>query len=61
MPNKLLEERISRWEERMAALGITPYKFCEKCDISYDTYRRLSNPTIETLDRIEKALRKMEG
>ena len=54
-------ESIKRgWKARLALLGISPKKFCEANDISYESWKRLKNPTIATCEDIENKLAKLE-
>ena len=61
MENKLLGEIKDSFKQRIAKQGMSVRKFCALHDISYETFKRLDNPTIKTLDSIETALRSMES
>lgn len=59
--NDLLFTILAGWRSRLDVLGISWREFSIETGISYDTIKRLRrNPTIHTLDEIEKALTKME-
>ena len=49
------------WEARLKLLGISARQFCKDTGISYDTFKRIKNPTMDVCDRIETELQKLEG
>lgn len=58
-------ELIDSWRERLRALGIKQYQFCEMFDINLGTFNkiangRVKNPTIDIVDRIELSLKILE-
>ena len=58
---KTLARVLRGFDERIEALGMTKKDFSEVTGISYDTIKRLKNPTISTLLRIDEALFELEA
>lgn len=49
------------WEARLKLLGISARQFCKDTGISYDTFKRIKNPTVEICDKIEAEIQKREA
>ena len=61
MQNKQIAELLQNWHERIKKQGLSRRQFCKMFDISYDTYKRLKNPTIYTMQKIENGLLYLES
>lgn len=49
------------WKIRIHELQLTQKEFCEFARVSYSTWKQMYNPPIRLLDKIEKALVRLEN
>jgi len=56
----LLEEYKASWRTRLKALGLKNYEFTKIADINNNYFSNMKNPPINTVEKIEKAICKLE-